>query len=114
MPVADSQMNDPAVAGPLGSLALSYVRPYSSSLALRALRWLEGLERLGVVLPFCLVHDVGLLFAAPREQLGIGPRVGADVLAGRMREGGGSRRCTGRCWSSWARARRRGARRSSR
>jgi len=87
VPVADSQLADPAVAGPLGSLALSYVRPYSSSLALRALRWLEGLERLGVVLPFCLVHDVGLLFAAPREQLGVGPRVGGDVLAGRMRDG---------------------------
>ena len=51
MPVPDSLVNDPAIAGPLGSLALSCVRPYSSSLALRALRWSEGLERLGVVLP---------------------------------------------------------------
>ncbi len=88
MPVPDSQLADPAVAGPLGSLALSRVRPHSSSLALRALRWLEGLERLGVVLPFSLVHDVGLLFAAPREQLALGPRVEAARIAGRLRDGG--------------------------
>ncbi len=67
MPVPDSLVNDPAIAGPLGSLALSHVRAGSSSLALRAIRWHEGLTRLGVVLPFMIVHDVGLLFAAPRE-----------------------------------------------
>jgi hypothetical protein len=86
VPVPDSLVNDPALAGPLGSLALSCVRPYSSSLALRALRWMEGLERLGVVLPFCLVHDVGLLFAAPREQVGFGPRVSVEGLLGRSRD----------------------------
>jgi hypothetical protein len=59
------------------------VRPGSSSLGLRAVRWAEGLERLGVVLPFCLVHDVGLLFAAPREQLALGARVPAEMLASR-------------------------------
>jgi hypothetical protein len=32
------------------------------------------LERLGVVLPFALVHDIGMIFAAPREQLDHGPR----------------------------------------
>ena len=58
----------------------------SSSLALRALRWSEGLERLGVTLPFLLVHDVGLLFAAPREQLEIGRRVPSETLAPRSRE----------------------------
>ncbi len=88
MPVPDSLLNDPAIAGPLGSLALSHVRPHSTSLALRALRWMEGLVRLGVVLPFALVHDVGLLFAAPREQLGLGPRVDLQKLAGRVRDGG--------------------------
>lgn len=77
----------PAVAGPLGSLALSHVRPLSSSLALRAIRWHEGLERLGVVLPFALAHDVGLLFAAPREQLAIGPRANPAAISGRLRDG---------------------------
>jgi hypothetical protein len=87
VPVPDSLVNDPAIAGPLGSLALSHVRPGSSSLALRAVKWHEGLVRLGVVLPFALVHDIGLLFAAPREQLDIGPRAGAEVLTQRMRDG---------------------------
>ena len=86
MPVPDALAADPAITGPLGSLALSCVRPQSTSLALRALRWMEGLERLGVVLPFCLVHDVGLLFAAPREQLAIGPRSSVEGLATRLRD----------------------------
>ena len=86
MPVPDALLNDPAIAGPLGSLALSFVRAGSSSLALRALRWHEGLVRLGVVLPFALVHDIGLIFAAPREQLEIGPRVNHPALAGRLRD----------------------------
>lgn len=82
MPLSDQQRNDPAVSGPLGSLALSRVRPGSSSLALRAVRWHEGLARLGVTLPFALVHDIGLLFAAPREQLELGPRAAPPLLAG--------------------------------
>jgi hypothetical protein len=52
---------------------------------LRAIRWHEGLERLGVVLPFGLVHDVGMLFAAPREQIEIGPRCLPAQLA-RLRD----------------------------
>lgn len=87
VPVPDSLLADPAVAGPLGSLAISAVRPLSSSLALRALRWHEGLSRLGVVLPFALVHDLGLLLSAPREQLALGPRALPDVLGARMRDG---------------------------
>ena len=87
MPVPDSLVNDPAIAGPLGSLALSHVRAGSSSLALRVVRWHEGLSRLGVVLPFMLVHDVGLLFSSPRDQLEIGPRASAQVINGRLRDG---------------------------
>ncbi len=86
MPVPESLLAEPAIAGPLGSLALSRVRPGSSSLALRAIKWHEGLERLGVVLPFALVHDVGMLFAAPREQLEIGPRAAPEALGGRIRD----------------------------
>jgi hypothetical protein len=84
--VPDSLMHEPAIAGPLGSLAFSHVRPGSSSLALRAIRWHEGLQRLGVVLPFALVHDVGLLFAAPREQLEIAPRAAPAALGNRLRD----------------------------
>lgn len=86
MPVPESSIADPAIAGPLGSLALSQVRPLSSSLSLRALRWLEGLSRLGVILPFSLVHDVGLLFSAPKEQLALGPRAPAEAIASRLRD----------------------------
>jgi hypothetical protein len=88
VPVPDALLNDPSIAGPLGSLAISLVRPQSSSLGLRALRWSEGLARLGVALPFALVHDVGLLFAAPREQLVLGPRVAQELLASRLPDGG--------------------------
>jgi hypothetical protein len=87
VPVPDALLHDPSVAGPLGSLSISLVRPQSSSLGLRALRWSEGLTRLGVALPFALVHDVGLLFAAPREQLVQGPRVAPEILASRLPDG---------------------------
>jgi hypothetical protein len=86
VPLSDLQRTDPAVSGPIGSLALSRVRPGSSSLALRAVRWHEGLTRLGVTLPFALVHDIGLLFAAPREQLQVGPRAAPTALAGHLRD----------------------------
>lgn len=74
MTVPDHLLGDPAVTGPLGSLALSLVRPGSTVLALRAVKWHEGLARLGVVLPFFLVHDVGLLFATIREHIDINKR----------------------------------------
>lgn len=80
MPVPAHLLQDLTVTGPLGSLALSQVRPGSSSLALRAVRWHEGLERLGVVLPFALVHDIGMLFAAPREQIEVGPRCDLETI----------------------------------
>ncbi|AKT38638.1 hypothetical protein [Chondromyces crocatus] len=80
VPVPPSLLNDLTVVGPLGSLAISQIKPRSSSLALRAIRWHEGLERLGLVLPFFMVHDVGLLFAAPREQLELGARCPIERL----------------------------------
>jgi hypothetical protein len=79
--LVDALRQPPSVTGPLGSLALSRVRPLASLLALRAVRWQEGLERLGLVLPFFVVHDVGLLFAAPRDQLALGPRVDPARIA---------------------------------
>ncbi len=79
MPVPEQLLRDVGVTGPLGSLALSCIRPAAPALAMRALRWHEGLERLGIALPFFLVHDAGMLFAAPSEQYEIGSR--ADLAA---------------------------------
>ena len=76
-------LHAPDVAGLLGSLALSVVRPGASTLALRSLAWYRGLERLGVVIAFPVVHDLGLLLAAPQQQLAIGPRAELAVLANR-------------------------------
>lgn len=86
MPVSAPLLESPSITGPLGSLAISQVRPASSAFPLRAVRWHQGLERLGVVLPFALVHDAGLLFTAPREQLELGPRCDPAMLAPRMRD----------------------------
>ena len=80
MPVPPELFNDPAITGPLGSLALSNVRPHSPTLALRALRWHRDLERLGVRMPLAVVHDFGLLLGSPNEQLEIGPRTAAGEL----------------------------------
>ncbi len=80
MPVPDALLRTPAVVGPLGSLALSQIRPAAPTLALRALRWHEGLSRLGIVVPFYLTHDVGMLFASPPEQREIGQRVDVERL----------------------------------
>jgi hypothetical protein len=65
----------PEVAGPLGTLALSQVEPHSSTASLRAVKWHKDLERLGLILPFAVVHDFGMVLAAGREQIVIGPRV---------------------------------------
>jgi hypothetical protein len=74
MPIPAALAKDPAVAGPLGSLAFSVVVPHSPTLALRALRWHRDLERLGVRMPLAVVHDFGLLLGCPNEQLELGQR----------------------------------------
>ena len=79
MPVAQTQSRDLAIAGPLGGLLLSCVRAAAPMMVVRALRWYRDLARLGVHLPLFVVHDVGLLYAAPREQLAMGVRTGADA-----------------------------------
>jgi hypothetical protein len=60
--------------GPLGGLALSIVRPAAPMMIVRAVRWYRDLARLGLHLPLFVVHDLGLLYAAPREQLELGAR----------------------------------------
>jgi hypothetical protein len=78
---------DPAVAGPLGSLALSVVRPHTPTLGLRALRWHRDLDRLGVRMPLAIVHDFGLLLACANEQLELGDRVDVRALIAGTRSG---------------------------
>ncbi len=84
MSLSQVQRNDPAIAGVLGSLALSVIRPGTPTLALRALRWQRDLQRLGVRLPFAIVHDIGMVFAAPASQVAFGPRVDAVRLLKRF------------------------------
>jgi hypothetical protein len=79
-----TQAKDVAFTGPLGGLALSVVRPFSPMLVVRAIKWHKDLDRLGLVLPFFVVHDLGLLYAAPGEQVELGPRAGAPALLARL------------------------------
>ncbi len=53
-------------------------------LVVRAVRWWRDLARLGVNLPLFVVHDIGLLYGAPREQIEIGPRTGAEAAIARV------------------------------
>ncbi|MGH7330504.1 MAG: hypothetical protein ACREJX_19315, partial [Polyangiaceae bacterium] len=76
-------MTNAEIAGPLGSLALSVVRAATPTMIVRALRWYRDLARLGIHLPFFLVHDLGLLYASPREQLLIGPRPAISAVGSR-------------------------------
>jgi len=84
MPVPQSMLRDLAVVGPMGTLAASFVHPGSPVMALRAVRWHQSLERLGVTLPLSIVHDVGMLFAFPREQMAIGPRCDVAALSEKL------------------------------
>ena len=80
MPVSATQLKDPVIAGPLGGLALSAVRAQAPMMVVRALRWYRDLARLGLHVPLFLVHDFGLLYAAPREQLDLGTRPAAEAI----------------------------------
>ncbi len=84
MPVSPALAKDPVVVGPLGGLALSAVRAASPMMIVRAIRWYRDLARLGLHIPFFIVHDFGLLYAAPKEQLEIGPRLGIDAVLARV------------------------------
>ena len=63
----------PEIAGPLGTLALSVLKPHSATATLRAVQWHQDLAQLGVVLPFSVVHDFGLALCAGPDQLGSEP-----------------------------------------
>ncbi|MBV9948587.1 MAG: hypothetical protein JOZ69_17195 [Myxococcales bacterium] len=83
MPAATATERDPAITGPLGGLLLSAVRVSSPMLVVRAVRWWRDLARLGVHLPLFVVHDFGLLYGAPREQIELGPRAGVEAAIGK-------------------------------
>ncbi len=87
MPVSPSLAKDSVVVGPLGGLLLSAVRAASPMMTLRAVRWYRDLARLGLHFPFFLVHDFGLLYAAPKDQLEIGPRSGVEAAVARVPNG---------------------------
>jgi hypothetical protein len=59
------------LARQVGTLALSHVRTQNPMALMRAAAWANRMGRLGVHLPLFLVHDVGLLFTAPRGPGGI-------------------------------------------
>jgi hypothetical protein len=63
---------------------LSAVRAAAPMMVVRALRWYRDLARLGIHLPLFLVHDVGLLYAVPKEQLEIGPRSGVETAVAKL------------------------------
>jgi hypothetical protein len=84
LPVSATLERDPAIAGPLGGLALAAVRASSPMLVVRAVRWWRDLGRLGVRLPLFVVHDLGLLYAAPREHIELGLRAGVEGALARV------------------------------
>lgn len=84
MPISVAQAEDLSVAGPLGGLTLSSVRTAAPMMVVRALKWYRDLARLGLHVPFFLVHDIGLLYGAPKEQLEFGERPGAEAALVRV------------------------------
>jgi hypothetical protein len=88
LPLLAKHSKDAAIVGPLGGLLLSHVRAGAPMLMLRALRWYRDLGKLGIVLPFFLVHDFGLLYAAPKEQLDQSPRMGLEAALTRYPRAG--------------------------
>jgi len=84
VPVSPTLARDPAIVGPLGGLLLSAVRASSPMLVVRAVRWWRDLSKLGVRLPLFVVHDLGLLYGAPREQVDMSPRPGADAAIAKI------------------------------
>jgi hypothetical protein len=66
--------------GALGTLALSAVRPLTAGPSLRARTWHQGLERLGLVVPFSVVHDLGLVLTSSLDRLLVAPRCAPALL----------------------------------
>jgi hypothetical protein len=83
MPVSPASEGNPAIVGPLGGLLLAAVRASSPMLVLRAVRWWRDLARLGVRLPLFVVHDFGLVYGSPSDQIELSAHPAADALGPR-------------------------------
>lgn len=81
------RLEDPTLRGVLGSLAFSQVYSHSTTSVLRAIQWHNNLNRLGVSLPFFVVHDLGLVLTAATNQISIRARCQA-IQAGQGIENG--------------------------
>jgi hypothetical protein len=57
-------------------------------LLVRAIQWYRDLDRLGLALPLFLVHDLGLLYAAPSDQVDVRPRSAAAAALSPAGKGG--------------------------
>jgi hypothetical protein len=84
VPIPPASEHDPTVTGPLGGMLLCAVRAKSPMLIVRAACWWRDLTRLGVRLPFFVVHDFGLLYAATHDQMELSARKGADAAVARI------------------------------
>lgn len=64
------------LARQVGTLTLSQVRIDNPMAVIRAAAWHNAISRLGIHLPFFIVHDLGLLLTTPRGASGwtLGPR----------------------------------------
>ena len=74
----------PAYSNPvlreLGGLALSVVRTDNPLAILRAAHWRNALAKVGLTVPFWVVHDVGLVAVLDPQSIPIGPRPGLSQL----------------------------------
>jgi hypothetical protein len=64
-PLAENARGEAELVRQLATLAFAGVEPSTGS-ALQAAVWWNGLMRLGVVPPLCVVHDLGTLLSRPR------------------------------------------------
>ena len=73
MPVG-AHLRQSEAARELGGLALSCVRTENPMVELRAAQWRNALGRVGLAIPFWLVHDLGMLGVLDPQAAPIGPR----------------------------------------
>jgi hypothetical protein len=77
------------LARQVGTLVLSHVKVQNPMAAVRAAAWANRMGRLGVHLPFFVVHDLGTLLTAPRgaTAMQIGPNEPLLAASGIVEEG---------------------------
>ncbi len=68
--VLPARLHRSYLARQIGTLALSHVRVDRPMAPVRAASWHNSISRLGIHLPLFVVHDLGILFTAPRGAAG--------------------------------------------